>query len=184
MKLSEIVSISKMAGLYVVVKKRADGLIVKSLVDDKTTFVSQRSNMFTPLDNITIYTQDEPIELKTVLLAMKENDAKKITVDPKADGAALRSYMSKIVPAYDEERVYTSDIVKLVKWYYILKEKNLLDFDEDEEVKIETPVVEEVMVEEKPKAKKAKKKEESTLEEASTAEEKPKKKAAKKTDTQ
>jgi hypothetical protein len=180
MNLSEIVSISKMTGLFLVVKKRADGLIVKSLIDDKTTFVSQRSNMFTPLDNITIYTHEEPIELKLVFLSMKEKDAQNISVDPRADGAALRGYMSKIVPNYDEEKVYTSDIVKLVKWYNILKSKNMLDFEES------TPVVEEaVMIEEvkdeKPKAKKTKKKEENPNTEP-VAEEKPKAKRTKKAD--
>lgn len=182
MNLSEIVSISKMTGLFVVVKKRADGLIVKSLIDDKSTFVSQRSNMFTPLDNITIYTHEEPIELKLVFMSMKEKDAQNITVDPKADGATLRSYMSKIVPNYDEERVYTSDIVKLVKWYNILKAKNMLDFEETAPAVEEAVVVEEVK-EEKPKAKKTKKKEEETPSaETPAAEEKPKAKRTKKTD--
>lgn len=178
MNLSEIVSITKMTGLYQVMKKRTDGLIVKSLIDDKSTFVSQRSNMFTPLDNITIYTQGEPIELKEVFRSMKALDAQNVMADPKADGATLRQFMAKVVPNYDEERVYTSDIVKLIKWYQLLKSRNLLV---EEEVAAPVQEAAPASEEEKP-AKKTRKKAAATTEEAEVKEEKPKKKSSKKTE--
>lgn len=179
MNLSEIVSITKMTGLYQVMKKRADGLIVKSLIDYKSTFVSQRSNMYTPLDNITIYTQGEPIELKEVFRAMKTLDAQNVMADPKADGATLRQFMAKVVPNYDEERVYTSDIVKLIKWYQLLKSRNLLV---EEEVAAPVQEAAPASEEEKPAAKKTRKKAAATKEEAEVKEEKPKKKSSKKTE--
>ena len=72
MELSEIVAIPGLPGLFKIAGRRNDGLIVTSFVDDKTQFVSGRTNLFTTLDNITIYTNDEPIVLKEVLASIKK----------------------------------------------------------------------------------------------------------------
>lgn len=176
MNLSEIVSITNLPGLWSIVKKRADGMIVKSLVDDKSTFVSQRQNMFTPLENITMYTTEDTLELSVILREMKKQEGSNAAPDVKADGATLRTYFSKIVPNYDQERVYTSDIVKLIKWFNILNNRNIITLEEP--AKAETAAAE-VVAEEKPKAKKTKKADAEPKEEASE-EPKPKAKKTKK----
>jgi hypothetical protein len=86
MQLAEIVSVSQMPGIFQVVGKKQDGLIVKSLVDGKSQFISGRTHMFSTLDNITIYTTDEPIALKEVLAEMKKQFAKNPPVASNAKG--------------------------------------------------------------------------------------------------
>jgi len=76
MQLAEIVSVTGMPGIFQVKGKRGDGLIVTSLVDGKSQFVSGRVHMFSTLDNITIYTTDEPVALKDVLAEMKKQEGK------------------------------------------------------------------------------------------------------------
>ena len=124
MDLSEIVSIPGMPGLFKVTGRRNDGLIVTSLMDGKTQFVSGRNNLFSSLDNITIYTTDEPATLKEVLAAIKKSG--ETTPDAK-DEKVLKAWMEKILPVYDKEKVHVSDMKKLAKWYAILDAKNLIE---------------------------------------------------------
>lgn len=133
MNLKEVLSISGMSGLYKMVANRDNGLIVVALGDDKRKFVPSRQHMFTPLENITIYTDDEPVELTTVLLEMKKQSAKTPLVGANANGAELRSYFTKIVPNHDTEKVYTSDIKKVLKWYEQLDKENMLVEEKAEE---------------------------------------------------
>ncbi|MFM2305424.1 MAG: hypothetical protein RLZZ367_93 [Bacteroidota bacterium] len=125
MHLSEVVSIPGLPGLFKISARRNDGLIVTSLVDDKTQFVSGRNNLFSTLDNITIYTDNEDtVALKEVLAGIKKSGAK--TPDAKND-ADLKAWMEKVLPNYDKTKVHTSDMKKLAKWYAILDAKNLID---------------------------------------------------------
>lgn len=126
MDFKEIVSVSKLSGLFQIHKQRADGLIVKSLSDDKVVFAASRAHTFTPLENITIYTNDEPLELINVLLKMKEYKAKNTIPDAKSSNDELKSFFSKIAPSYDTERVYVSDIQKIIKWFVILDAKDAI----------------------------------------------------------
>jgi hypothetical protein len=124
MDLSEIVAIPGMPGLFKVTARRNDGLIVTSLVDDKTQFVSGRTNLFSTLDNITIYTTEDPIILKEVLAGIKKTG----TAAPDGkDEKALKAWMEKVLPSYDKEKVHVSDMKKLAKWYNILDGKNLIE---------------------------------------------------------
>ncbi|HEY0261482.1 MAG TPA: DUF5606 domain-containing protein, partial [Chitinophagales bacterium] len=120
MQLAEIVSVTGMPGIFQVKGKRADGLIVTSLVDGKSQFVSGRVHMFSTLDNITMYTTDEPRVLKEILAEMKKQEAtnKPVSVDAKED--EIRAYIEKVIPDYDKEKVYLSDMKKLIRWYTIL----------------------------------------------------------------
>jgi hypothetical protein len=126
MELSEIAAITGMPGLYKITARRNDGLIVNSLVDGKSQFVPARTHLFTTLDSITMYTTDEPVELKTVLTSIKEN-AKKHPVPDGKDDAKVKSWMEAILPTYDKEKVYISDMKKLAKWYTLLNDKELLE---------------------------------------------------------
>jgi hypothetical protein len=167
MSFSEILAISKLPGLYQMHKHRADGLIVKSLQDDKVFFAASRAHSFTPLDNITIYTSEEPMELLEVMLKIKEK--KSVLPNPKADPGKLKKFFSSVIPNYDEERVYISDIQKIVKWYNLLADKDLIkpaesaaDAAVNSESGVDSSSAEEKAVEEtpavKPKAKTTKKK--------------------------
>ncbi len=143
MKLSEIAAITGMAGLFKVTSQRSDGLIVTSLVDGKTQFVSGRTHLFTTLDTITIYTNEEPVELKVVLASIKENEKGTPVPDGK-DDAKMKAWMETILPTYDKEKVYVSDMKKLAKWYLLISSKNLLDeVLADEEVKADEPSTDE-----------------------------------------
>ena len=146
-------------------KHRADGLIVKSLQDDKVFFAASRAHSFTPLDNITIYTSEEPMELLEVMLKIREK--KSVLPNHKADPAELKKFFSSVIPNYDEERVYISDIQKIVKWFNLLADKDLIKPAEsgaavNSESAIDSAPAEEKAVEEtpvvKPKAKTTKKK--------------------------
>lgn len=151
MTLAEIVAITGLPGLYKVVGKRNDGLVVTSLVDDKTTFVSGRKHLFTTLDNVTMYTTGDGVTLKTVLAEMKKQEANNPPVAK--DDAAVKAYVEKVIPDYDKEKVYVSDMKKLLKWYEILNSRKLVEELIKEEV-AETTEKEEAKTEEK-QAKKA-----------------------------
>lgn len=165
MSFSEIVAVSKLPGLYQMHKHRADGLILKSLQDDKVFFAASRAHAFTPLDNITIYTTDEPMELLEVMHKMQDQKSKLELPGSKAEGEVLKKFFSSIIPNYDETRVYTSDIQKIVKWYSLLDSKNLIPAKEAEskgesivEAKDENTSDVEEATEKKPKAKTTRKK--------------------------
>lgn len=126
MKLSDIVSVTGLPGLYKTSGKRTDGLIATSLIDGSTKFVSGRVHLFSTLDNITIYTQEGSKELKQVLADMKKNEAAHSPADLKTD-EQLKAYFEAVVPDYDKEKVYVSHMKKLVGWYNLLNSKGLID---------------------------------------------------------
>lgn len=126
MELKDIVSISGMSGLFSVVAKRPDGMIVRGLDDDKSQFASSRIHVFTPLDAITIYTTSDTTELSKVLLEMKKQSEENPPVDATSDNDKLKTYFKKVIPDYNEEKVYVSDIKKVVKWYRQLDKHKLV----------------------------------------------------------
>ena len=126
MDIAEIVAVTGVPGLFKVAARRNDGLIVTSLVDDKTQFLSGRTHLFSTLDNITIFTTDEPAILKDVLAAIKKNEGKHPVPDVK-DDAGLKAWLEAALPNYDKEKVHVSDMKKLAKWYTILNGKNLIE---------------------------------------------------------
>ncbi|HXH19140.1 MAG TPA: DUF5606 domain-containing protein [Chitinophagales bacterium] len=126
MEFKDIVSISGMSGLYEVITRRADGMIVRGLDDGKPQFISSRIHVFTPLDAITIYTTDDNTELSRVLLEVKKQVAENPPVDLNADNEKFKSWFKKILPDYHEEKVYVSDIKKLIKWYQQLDKHHLI----------------------------------------------------------
>ena len=126
MDIAEIVAVTGVPGLFKVAARRNDGLIVTSLVDDKTQFLSGRTHLFSTLDNITIFTTDEPAILKDVLAAIKKNEGKHPVPDVK-DDAGLKAWLEAALPNYDKEKVHVSDMKKLAKWYNILNAKNLIE---------------------------------------------------------
>lgn len=132
MEFHEIVSISGMPGLYRVLNSIANGVVVTSLEDNKSQFVSSRVNNISALENITIYLDnDENRTLKFVFSDMMKAEAETPVPDSKATNDELRKYFSTAIPTHDKVRVHNSDIKKMVKWYHILKAQNLLKTEEE-----------------------------------------------------
>ena len=133
MEYSKLISISGLSGLYELVGSKTDGAIVKSLEDKNTRFVSSRVHNFSHLESIEVYTIRENVNLVAVFEAMgKSNEA----LPADKDANAIKAYFKKVFPDMDFERVYASDMKKMVKWYSIIKENNIvpvLTVDEEEE---------------------------------------------------
>ncbi len=161
MQYREIVAVTGIGGLYQLMSTKSDGAIVRNLSDKTTKFIPARVHNVTPIESIEIYTTDENVRLHIILQAMTDNESKTPIVDAKkADNAAIKSYFQTVFPAIDQERVYVSDMKKILKWYQLLKENNLLDFaayNEAETAAEPTPEPDAPVAEEAPKpTKKAK----------------------------
>ncbi len=132
MDLKDLLAISGKPGLYKTVGQNKNSLIVESLIDKKKMPVYS-AHKISALDDISIYTYEEDIPLKEVFIkiAEKENGGKAIS--HKSSAAELKAYMSEVLPDYDEERVYVSDLKKVFNWYNSLQENNLIDLNATEE---------------------------------------------------
>ncbi|SHM54634.1 DUF5606 domain-containing protein [Chitinophaga sp. CF418] len=130
MQYREIVAVTGLGGLFQLIASKQDGAIVRSLEDKSTKFVSSRVHNFTPLESIEVFTTGDNVNLAEVFKAMQDQEAQTAPVDSKADNNAIKSYFKSVFPTFDEERVYVSDMKKMVKWYAILKSNDLLKFDE------------------------------------------------------
>ncbi len=184
MQYKEIVSVTGLSGLYQLLTTKSDGAIVRNIGDKTTKFISARQHNVTPLESIEVYTIAENVRLHNVFQKMQEHESKIPPVDPKtASKDGISGYFKSVFPEFDEERVYVSDMKKMLKWYELLKANDLLHFEaqvaEDNAAneEAEAPAAEVAPVaEEKPAKKAAKKK--ATAEETAEGEEKPAKKAA------
>jgi hypothetical protein len=126
MELKEIVSIAGIGGLKRIIKQRADGLIVSEMDGSGKKFMSNKIHMFTPLENISIYTSNDNEPLANVLWKMKNLEGEQAPVSPKASAEELKTYMAKVLPDYDRDQVFVSDIKKLIKWFSVLNELDLI----------------------------------------------------------
>ena len=192
MEYREIVAVTGLGGLFQLLATKSDGAIVRNLADKTTKFISARQHNVTPLESIEVYTTGDNVRLQHVFKKMEEHEAKQPPADVKTDNNSIKSYFKGIFPEFDEERVYASDMKKMLKWYEILKGADLLKFEEPEEeeatedaaepkAKKEKTEVTEDEGEEKPKKAKAKKSADADTEaEETDGEEKPKKVAKKK----
>lgn len=130
MEYRQIVSVTGLGGLYQLISTKNDGAILRSLADQSVKFISARIHQITPLESIEIYTYNENARLHEVLEGISRNDEayEKLNV-AKADSNTLRSFFREALPAFDEDRVYVSDIRKILKWYSVLKANDLLNFE-------------------------------------------------------
>ena len=140
MDLTKIVSISGKPGLYVVKSQAVGRLIVESVIDGKCIPAFARDRM-SSLEEISIFSMDEDRPLKEVFMMIHEKMGDKVDFDyKKASNEELREKFAFVMPDYDEEAVYPSDMKKVFAWYQMLVDKNLLDFTVEEQ-KEETPEV-------------------------------------------
>ena len=132
MDLSKIVSISGKSGLYLVKSQAVGRLIVESVIDGKCSPAFARDRM-SSLEEISIFSTDEDRPLKDVFKMIHEKMGDKVDFDyKKATPEQLREKFAFVMPDYDEEAVYPSDMKKVFAWYQMLMDKNLLDFTEEE----------------------------------------------------
>lgn len=134
MSLDKILSISGKPGLYQIVTQTRTGAIVESLIDEKRITVGAHSNI-SILSEIAIYTLAEEVPLRDVLKKIRDKEnAEKTSISHKDGKDTLEEYFFNVLPDYDEDRVYASDIKKIIQWYNLLQTNNLLDYlEEDEE---------------------------------------------------
>lgn len=137
MDYNKIVSVTGLGGLFELVSSKADGGIVRSLEDNSTKFVSTRIHSFSHLESIEIYTIRDNVNLVDIFKAMKASNEQ--LPDAKADAKLIRSYFEKVYPDMDFERVYGSDMKKMVKWFDILV-KNNIDIRKSDEAEEEVTV--------------------------------------------
>lgn len=193
MEYSKIVSVTGLPGLYELINSKSDGAIVRSLEDGSTKFASGRIHNFSHLESIEVYTTRENVNLLEIFKAMETVGSSMPGVK---DHSEIKKYFEKVYPDIDFDRVYQSDLKKMIKWYEILKKNNieikLSEPEQEAETNVEEetePVKEETQKKESVKAGKSettkkpvKKKTEEKTGKKSTAtkSDKPAKKAAKK----
>ena len=158
MNLEKILAISGKPGLYALKVQTRTGFVAESLIDGKKITVGLRSNV-SLLSEISIYTHTEEKPLAEVMrtIAIRENEG--LTISHKESNEKLLTYFKEILPDYDEDRVYPSDVKKVLNWYNMLQAKGLVS---KEEPKIENAeaIIEEVVEEIKAPVKKTKAKKE------------------------
>ncbi len=126
MDFSKIVAINGKPGLFEVVAQRNNGLIVRSFLDKRSTFVSINTHAFSLLDSVAIYTYEDSEPLDNVMRKMRDQESTTPIPPPNSDKQVLRDYLDVILPEHDETRVYASDIKKLIKWFLLLQEHNAI----------------------------------------------------------
>ncbi|GAB2552694.1 DUF5606 family protein [Spirosoma aerophilum] len=171
--LKQIANVAGYSGLYRIVKPGRAGVIVESLDEKKAKTMMGPTARVSVLNDISIYVDDDSeeqsVSLSQVLLAINEKYGDTLSVDPKGSNEELAEFMASVVPAYDRERVRTTDIKKLISWYGILRQfapdvfvvaEEPVEEKTDEVAATEEPAVDEAAaapVAEEKKAKKASK---------------------------
>lgn len=122
MKLSEIATVSGKGGLFKVVAPTKSGVILESLDESKTKMVATSSHRLSLLNEISIYTtsKEGTVSLQETLKRIHKEYNNDLGVDANSDASELKSFLKSVLPDFDESRVYTSDMKKLVKWYELI----------------------------------------------------------------
>jgi len=145
MEYNKIVSVTGLPGLFELINTKSDGAIVRSLDDKTTRFASSRIHNFSHLETIEVYTVGDNVNLAEVFQAMEKNSG---SLPDTKDNNAIKKYFEKVYGDIDFERVYGSDLKKMIKWFEVLKKNNV-------EIKLSEPEPEEEEVEEAPEPVKA-----------------------------
>lgn len=130
--LKGILAISGHSGLFKMVAESKNNIIVESL-DTKKRMPVYSTSKVSALEDIAIYTYEADVPLKDVFKAISDSEEGGAAVSHKSSGNELKVYFKNVLPDYDQERVYVSDIKKVLQWYNTLQEKDMLDFSEAEE---------------------------------------------------
>ncbi len=144
MSVEKILAISGKPGLYELKVQTRTGFVAESLIDGKKMTVGMRSNV-SLLSEISVYTYDGEIKLSEVFRAIAEKEDNGPSLSHKEDNAKLESYFREVLPEFDEDRVYASDIKKILNWYNMLQAKGLVS---KEAPAVAAPAAEEAPAEE------------------------------------
>ncbi len=120
MEYKKIIAITGLSGLYELVSSKTDGAIVRSLDDNTTKFIASRVHNFSHLESIEVYTTNENVNLVDIFKEMEQSSEQ--LPDPK-DNNFVKKYFQTVYPELDFEKVYMSDMKKMVKWFEVLKNK-------------------------------------------------------------
>ncbi len=123
MEYNKLVAVSGLPGLFELLTTKSDGAIVRGLDDGQTRFAANRSHQFSHLESIEVFTQGENTNLIEVFQAMEK--AGKPLPNEK-DAAAIQAYFQSVYPAFDFDRVYASDMKKMVKWFAVLQKHQVV----------------------------------------------------------
>jgi hypothetical protein len=122
MEYNKLISVTGFSGLFELLSSKNDGALVRSLNDKTTKFVSSRVHNFSHLESIEVYTQDENANLAEVFLAMEKSAE---TLPGEKEEGSVKSYFEKVFPEMDFDRVYNSDMKKMVRWFSVIKNHNI-----------------------------------------------------------
>jgi hypothetical protein len=122
MEYSKLISVTGLPGLFELVASKNDGAIVRSLDDKSTRFVSSRVHNFSHLESIEVYTEADNVNLADVFLAMQNSGE---TLPNEKDANAIKAYFKSVYPTMDFDRVYASDMKKMVKWFDALQKNDI-----------------------------------------------------------
>jgi hypothetical protein len=131
MDLSKYYSIPGKTGVFEMISQSKNGAIMESLIDGKRlpVFISDK---ISSLEEIGMLTSGDDVSLKIVFQTIfRKEDGKEASVSPKADNKALQNYFSEVLPEWNRDRVYVSDIKKVIAWYNLLLAKNLISLDKE-----------------------------------------------------
>ncbi|WP_378183892.1 DUF5606 domain-containing protein [Aquimarina sp. SS2-1] len=132
MSLDKILSISGKPGLFELKAQTRSGFVAESLADGKKLSVSIQNNV-SILSEIAIYTFTEEVPLREIFKRIQEKENGEQAISHKESKNKLEAYFSEVLPDYDEDRVYVSDMKKVIQWYNILQAKGITDFEEPKE---------------------------------------------------
>lgn len=122
MEYSKLVAVTGLPGLFELVNSKNDGAIVRALGDKSTRFISGRIHNFSQLESIEVFTQGDNVNLVDVFKAMEKSP---VSLPDEKDPAAVKKYFEIVFPDLDHEKVYNSDLKKMVRWFDILKKNNV-----------------------------------------------------------
>ncbi len=132
MNLKDFVVVAGMGGVQRVVASRSNGMMVANIDTGKVKFASMRKHQFSPLETISIYTDDnDSVELKNVFQNMLDQMEDNPPPAPNSRKDVLREYFTDILPNHDRDQVHISDIKKVIRWFNFLNERNLLNLPEE-----------------------------------------------------
>lgn len=137
MKLKDIMAISGYSGLFKFIAQGRNGVVVEGLIDKKRMNASATSKI-SALDDIAVYTDEKEVPLAEIFrLIFKKEEGGKVSL-PKNTDDQIKKYMAEVIPNYDRDRVYVSDMKKIINWYNLLQGLGLVDLEVEEEKKEET----------------------------------------------
>tara|TARA_B100000768_G_C11260691_1_gene368654 strand:- start:493 stop:936 length:444 start_codon:yes stop_codon:yes gene_type:complete len=145
MELRTVLSITGKPGLFKLIAHRKNGVVVESLLDGARASIPANANV-SSLGDIAIYTYEEEVPLKDVFKAMSNVTEGKEALSHKSSKSDLEDFFGEVLPKFDQERVYASDIKKVIQWFNIIVKNNLLsildaeDTPEDDSVAPEEAV--------------------------------------------